>query len=114
MNLHERVARYESGLVEEALRQTGGNVRAAAKVLGISERNLHYKLAQGQAKRPKVPVASRWNLERMVAGIAEALGVTLEASALSERLLAEGLHPESNEAPGAITRAVLAAQHTNT
>jgi hypothetical protein len=111
--LREQVARYEAGLVEEALKQTGGNVRAAAKILEISERNLHYKLAQGQAQRPKVKATSRWNLERMVAGIAEALGARIDAATLSERLLADGLHPESNEAPGAITRAVLAAQHAN-
>ncbi|NNV05325.1 sigma 54-interacting transcriptional regulator [Geobacillus sp. C56-T2] len=42
--LDEMVARYEARLLEQALRRHGGNKTATARALGISVRNLYYKL----------------------------------------------------------------------
>lgn len=42
--LEEMVSRYEASLIEQALRRHRGNKTAAARALGISVRNLYYKL----------------------------------------------------------------------
>ncbi|WP_044737313.1 sigma-54-dependent Fis family transcriptional regulator [Geobacillus kaustophilus] len=42
--LGEMVSRYEASLIEQALRRHRGNKTAAARALGISVRNLYYKL----------------------------------------------------------------------
>ncbi|MFC0298220.1 sigma-54 interaction domain-containing protein [Geobacillus jurassicus] len=42
--LDEMVSRYEARLIEQALRRHHGNKTAAARALGISVRNLYYKL----------------------------------------------------------------------
>ncbi|ATA60605.1 transcriptional regulator [Geobacillus stearothermophilus] len=42
--LDEMIGRYEAQLLEEALRRHRGNKTAAARALGISVRNLYYKL----------------------------------------------------------------------
>ncbi|MED5075442.1 helix-turn-helix domain-containing protein, partial [Anoxybacillus geothermalis] len=42
--LDEMLGRYEAQLLEEALRRHRGNKTAAARALGISVRNLYYKL----------------------------------------------------------------------
>ncbi|KAF0994572.1 sigma-54-dependent Fis family transcriptional regulator [Geobacillus sp. TFV-3] len=42
--LGEMVSRYEANLIEQALRRHRGNKTAAARALGISVRNLYYKL----------------------------------------------------------------------
>jgi DNA-binding NtrC family response regulator len=44
LDLNEQVERLEKKLVMKALDQTGGNQSQAAKLLGISERNLRYRL----------------------------------------------------------------------
>lgn len=44
MNLTEQVERLEKKLVLEALQKSGGNQSQAARMLGISERNLRYRL----------------------------------------------------------------------
>jgi two-component system NtrC family response regulator len=43
-NLEERVAAYEQKLIREALNKAGGVQTKAAQLLGLSERNLRYKL----------------------------------------------------------------------
>ena len=43
-NLEERVAAYEQKLIREALRKTAGVQTKAAALLGLSERNLRYKM----------------------------------------------------------------------
>lgn len=43
-NLEERVAAYEQKLIREALNKAGGVQTKAAALLGLSERNLRYKL----------------------------------------------------------------------
>ncbi|NNU84424.1 sigma-54-dependent transcriptional regulator [Geobacillus sp. BMUD] len=42
--LEEMMGQYEAGLIEQALRRHHGNKTAAARALGISVRNLYYKL----------------------------------------------------------------------
>ncbi|WP_456427304.1 sigma-54-dependent transcriptional regulator [Rhodocaloribacter sp.] len=41
---------FESAMIEEALRRTGGNRSAAARLLGISERHLRYRLGKMSEK----------------------------------------------------------------
>jgi DNA-binding NtrC family response regulator len=48
-SLPARVEKLEQGLVFEALRIAGGNQSRAAKQLGISERNLRYRLSKWKA-----------------------------------------------------------------
>ena len=43
-SLDEAVEELERNLISEALKQSGGNQSKAAKMLGIGERNLRYKL----------------------------------------------------------------------
>ncbi len=43
-NLNEQVEALEKSLIYDALKQTGGNQTQAGKLLGITERNLRYKL----------------------------------------------------------------------
>ncbi|PLR86019.1 sigma-54-dependent Fis family transcriptional regulator [Bacillus canaveralius] len=47
-SLNERMEQYEKKLIEQALEQANGNKTLAAKVLGISVRNLYYKLERHQ------------------------------------------------------------------
>jgi two-component system NtrC family response regulator len=49
-SLPEQVERLEKELVMEALRVTGGNQSKAAERLGLSERNLRYKLKKWGVK----------------------------------------------------------------
>ncbi len=44
ISLPEKVECLEKNMVNDALHRTGGNQSAAAKILGISERNLRYRL----------------------------------------------------------------------
>jgi two-component system NtrC family response regulator len=48
--LPKRVEKLEQELVFEALRKAGGNQSRAAKDLGISERNLRYRLSKWKVK----------------------------------------------------------------
>ncbi|MDD2707710.1 MAG: sigma-54 dependent transcriptional regulator [Verrucomicrobiae bacterium] len=45
----------EKVFIEKALKRTGGNVTQAARLLGISVRALHYKLAQARQAQPAKP-----------------------------------------------------------
>lgn len=51
MNLSERVENLEKEMVFEALHQTNGNQSKAAQLLGISERNLRYRLEKWGVKK---------------------------------------------------------------
>lgn len=51
MNLSERVEILEKEMVFEALQQTNGNQSKAAQILGISERNLRYRLEKWGMKK---------------------------------------------------------------
>lgn len=42
--LHEMMEQYEAEIIEQALRKYNNNKTAAARALGISIRNLYYKL----------------------------------------------------------------------
>ncbi|MBI4399035.1 MAG: nif-specific transcriptional activator NifA [Candidatus Omnitrophica bacterium] len=47
-NLQEAVSGLENKMIESAMKQTGNNKRKAAKILGITERILGYKLSKGK------------------------------------------------------------------
>jgi two-component system NtrC family response regulator len=49
-SLEERVAAYEQKLIREALNKAGGVQTKAAELLGLTERNLRYKLKKHQMK----------------------------------------------------------------
>jgi len=44
LNLEDRVAELERNALWKALRETGGNKSAAARLLGLSERKIRYML----------------------------------------------------------------------
>ncbi len=48
--LHEKVENLEKRLINDALHKTNGNQSAAAKLLGMSERNLRYRLEKWGGK----------------------------------------------------------------
>ena len=48
--LHEKVENLEKRLINDALHETNGNQSAAAKLLGMSERNLRYRLEKWGGK----------------------------------------------------------------
>lgn len=50
-NLNDEVRRFETDLIERALRQTGGNQKKAARLLGVKHTTLHTKI-----KRYKIAV----------------------------------------------------------
>lgn len=51
-NLNDAVANIEKKMIESAIKQSGGNKRKAAKMLGVTERILGYKLSKLKLENP--------------------------------------------------------------
>ena len=60
ISLGTRMDHYERSLIREALRNSGGNVAAAAALLGLPKKTLYDKLARHQLE----PETFRHSLER--------------------------------------------------